>query len=112
MQTLQPKGWPRPSGFSNGIAASGRMVFVAGQIGWDETCRFQTDDFVEQVRQTLLNTVAVLREGGAGPEHVCRMTWYILDKREYVSRLAEVGQVYREVMGKVFPAMAMVQVGA
>jgi enamine deaminase RidA (YjgF/YER057c/UK114 family) len=112
MQTLQPPGWPRPKGYSNGIAAEGRMVFVAGQIGWDENGQFQSDDFVHQVRQTLLNTLAVLREAGAGPEHVVRMTWYITDRSEYLARAAELGAVYRELMGRNFPVMAMVQVVA
>ena len=112
MQVLQPPGWPRPRGYSNGICAEGKLVFVGGQIGWDERETFTSDDFVAQVRQTLLNTVAVLREAGAGPEHVVRMTWYITDRSEYLARLPEVGGVYREVMGKNFPVMAMVQVMA
>jgi len=112
MEILQPAGWPRPRGYSNGIAASGKLVFVGGQIGWDESERFPGDDFVAQVRQALLNTLAVLREAGAGPEHVARMTWYITDRREYLENLAAVGAVYREVMGRNFPAMAMVQVVA
>lgn len=112
LQTLLPAGWPRPSGYANGIAASGRMVFVAGQVGWNAEGIFPGDDFVDQVAQALRNTVAVLREAGAGSEHVTRMTWYITDKAEYLARLAEVGAVYREIMGKCFPAMAMVQVVA
>ncbi len=112
MRILQPAGWPRPKGYSNGIEASGRMVIVGGQIGWDETETFQSDDFVEQVRQTLKNTLAVLAEAGAGPEHVVRMTWYITDRDEYLARGREIGAVYRELMGKNFPAMAMVQVVA
>ncbi len=112
MRILQPAGWPRPKGYANGIEASGRLVIVGGQIGWDETETFQSDDFVEQVRQTLKNTLAVLAEAGAGPEHVVRMTWYITDRNEYLARGREIGAVYRELMGKNFPAMAMVQVVA
>ena len=110
-ETLLPEGWPRPPGYANGIAASGRMVFVAGQIGWNPlTSTFETDDFVGQVRQCLENTVAVLKAGGAAPEHIVRMTWYVTDKREYITALPDVGRVYREVLGKAFPAMALVQV--
>ena len=112
MRILQPAGWPRPKGYANGIEATGRLVIVGGQIGWDETETFQSDDFVEQVRQTLMNTLAVLAEAGAGPEHVVRMTWYITDRAEYLARGREIGAVYRELMGKNFPAMAMVQVVA
>jgi enamine deaminase RidA (YjgF/YER057c/UK114 family) len=112
MRILQPAGWPRPKGYANGIEATGRLVIVGGQIGWDETETFQSDDFVEQVRQTLMNTLAVLAEAGAGPEHVVRMTWYITDRSEYLARGREIGAVYRELMGKSFPAMAMVQVVA
>ncbi len=112
MRNLQPAGWPRPRGYANGIEATGRLVIVGGQIGWDETETFQSDDFVEQVRQTLKNTLAVLAEADAGPEHVVRMTWYITDRDEYLARGREIGAVYRELMGKNFPAMAMVQVVA
>ena len=112
MQILQPPDWPRPKGYSNGIAAQGRMVFVAGQIGWERNELFLSDNFVEQVRHALLNTVAVLAEAGAGPEHVTRMTWYILDKEEYQSCVKDIGRVYREIMGKHYPAMAMLQVSA
>ncbi|MCC7411274.1 MAG: RidA family protein [Gammaproteobacteria bacterium] len=112
MEILQPPGWPQPRGYANGTAAEGRLIFVAGQIGWDETCTFQSDDFAAQVRQALLNTVAVLKEAGAEPGHVTRMTWYITDKREYRSRLQDVGRAYREIMGTHYPAMAMVQVVA
>jgi enamine deaminase RidA (YjgF/YER057c/UK114 family) len=112
MRNLQPAGWPRPKGYANGIEATGRLVIVGGQIGWDETETFQSDDFVEQVRQTLKNTLAVLAEADAGPEHVVRMTWYITDRDEYLARGREIGAVYRELMGKNFPAMAMVQVVA
>jgi len=112
VRILQPPGWPQPKGYANGVSASGRLVFVGGQIGWDQTGTVVGDDFVEQVRQALHNTVAVLREAGAGPEHVTRMTWYVTDKREYLARLADVGRAYRQVMGRHFPAMAMVQVVA
>lgn len=112
MRILQPAGWPRPKGYANGIEATGRLVIVGGQIGWDETETFRSDDFVDQVRQTLKNTLAVLAEAGAGPEHVVRMTWYITDRTEYLARGREIGAVYRELMGKNFPAMAMVQVVA
>ena len=111
-RVLQPKSWPRPKGYSNGIVAEGRMVFVAGQIGWDESQAFRSDDLVEQVRQALHNTLAVLAEAGAGPEHVVRMTWYITDKRDYLARSGEIGAVYRALMGQHFPAMAMVEVSA
>ncbi len=110
MQILQPPGWRRPGGYSNGVAAEGRMVFVAGLIGWDENSEFQSDDFIAQIAQALKNTVAVLAEAGAGPEHVTRMTWYITDKQEYLSRRHELGGVYRNVMGRHYPAMAMVKV--
>ena len=112
LRTLQPKGWKQPRGYSNGIAAQGRMVFVGGQVGWDENEVFQSDDFVEQVRQTLKNTVAILAEGGASPEHIVRMTWYVTDKQEYLRSLKGVGAAYREIIGRHFPVMAMVQVVA
>ena len=112
MQILQPAGWRRPKGYSNGIVAEGKQVFVAGQIGWDANEQFPSDDFVDQTRQALANVIAVLAEAGAGPEHVTRMTWYITDREEYLARGAEVGAVYRELMGKHFPVMAMVQVVA
>ena len=110
MQVLLPEGWPRPSGYSNGIAAEGRIVFVAGMVGWDEKGIFQSDELAGQFRKTLQNTVAVLAEAGARPEHVVRMTWYIVDKQEYLANLPAIGQAYRDVMGKVYPAMAVVQV--
>ena len=110
MQILQPPGWRRPGGYSNGVAAEGLMVFVAGLIGWDENSEFQSDDLIAQTAQALKNTVAVLAEAGAGSEHVTRMTWYITDKQEYLSRGRELGEVYRDVMGRHYPAMAMVQV--
>ncbi len=111
-RVLQPKGWPRPRGYSNGIVADGRMVFVAGQIGWDESQTFRSGDLVEQVRQALQNTLAVLAEAGAGPKHVVRMTWYVISRRDYLDRSKEIGEVYRALMGKHFPAMTMVEVSA
>ncbi len=110
MRVLHPEGWPRPRGYSNGIAAEGRLVFLAGQIGWDESQVFRSDDLVAQVRQALKNTLAVLAEAGAGPEQVVRMTWYITDKRDYLDRSKEIGAVYRALMGRHYPAMTMVEV--
>ena len=112
MQKLQPSGWMKPKGYANGIAAEGRLVFVAGQVGWDETGTFRTHDFIGQVRQCLENTLAVLAEAGAGPEHVVRMTWYITDREEYLTNTESMGRVYRELMGRHFPAMTMVEVAA
>ena len=112
MRVVQPEGWPRPRGYANGVLAQGRLLFTAGQIGWDENEQFASDDLIEQVRQALKNTLAVLAAGGAKPEHVVRMTWYLTDKREYLRRAKEFGAVYRELMGRHFPAMAMVQVAA
>ncbi|MBQ5965704.1 RidA family protein [Massilia sp. ZL223] len=112
MEILQPADWVRPKGYSNGIAASGRQVFVSGMIGWDAEGRFQTDDFVGQARQALENVVAVLREAGAGPEHIVRMTWYVVDKREYLDAGAALGAAYRDTIGRHFPAMSAVQVSA
>ena len=112
MEILQPAGWVPPKGYANGVAARGRQIFVAGQIGWDSQCQFQSDDFVAQVRQALENIRAVLAAGGAGPEHMTRMTWYITDKREYLARGRDIGAAYREVMGRSFPAMTAVQVVA
>lgn len=112
MDILQPPGWVRPKGYSNGVAARGRQVYVSGMIGWDAECRFQTDDFVEQARQALENVVAVLREAGAGPEHIVRMTWYVLDRQEYLQAGAALGAAYRDVIGRHYPAMSAVQVAA
>ncbi len=110
-QVLQPADWAKPKGYANGVAAHGRLVFVAGQIGWNGQCQFESDDFVDQVRQTLLNIRAILAEAGAAPAHMTRMTWYLLDKQEYQARGREVGQVYREVMGAEYGvAMAAVVV--
>uniref|UniRef100_UPI00286D2FAC RidA family protein n=1 Tax=Polaromonas sp. TaxID=1869339 RepID=UPI00286D2FAC len=109
---IQPPDWAEPKGYSNGILARGALLFVGGQIGWNAQQQFESDDFVAQTRQTLLNIAAVLKAGGAGPEHMVRMTWYVVDRNEYVARLKEVGGVYREVMGKNFPAMTCVAVAA
>ena len=112
MKFLQPPGWAPAKGYANGVAARGTQVFVGGQIGWNAAQQFETDDFIAQTAQTLRNIVAVLAQAGAGPEHMVRMTWYILDRVEYNARLKELGQVYREVMGRNFPAMSCVQVAA
>jgi enamine deaminase RidA (YjgF/YER057c/UK114 family) len=108
---LQPDGWPEPRGYANGVEASGRMVFVGGQIGWDASGTFGSG-LVEQVRQTLANIVAVLAEAGAGPEHVVRLTWYVVSREDYLACAKEIGAAYRSVMGRHFPAMAVVQVVA
>jgi enamine deaminase RidA (YjgF/YER057c/UK114 family) len=109
---LQPEGWVRPIGYANGVEAQGRLIFVGGQIGWNGQCQFETDDFVSQVRQTLENVVAVVRAAGGEPHHITSMTWYFTDKQEYVGNLKGIGQAYRAVIGKHFPAMAAVQVVA
>ena len=109
---LQPPGWAPAKGYANGVAARGTLVFVGGQIGWNAQQQFETDDFIEQTRQTLQNVVAVLKEAGAGPEHMVRMTWYVIDRVEYNARLKELGAAYREVIGKHFPAMTCVEVAA
>lgn len=109
-RTLQPEQWVRPRGYANGIEARGRQIFVGGQIGWNGECRFESDDLVDQIRQALHNVLAVLGVADAGPEHVVRMTWYLVDKREYAARLQEIGAAYRETMGRNFPAMTAVQV--
>jgi enamine deaminase RidA (YjgF/YER057c/UK114 family) len=109
---LQPEGWARPIGYANGVEAQGRLIFVGGQIGWNGQCQFETDDFVSQVKQTLENVVAVVRAAGGEPHHITSMTWYFTDKQEYVGNLKGIGQAYRAVIGKHFPAMAAVQVVA
>lgn len=111
-RTLLPPGWPRPKGYANGIAAEGRLVFTAGVIGWDAEERLVAPGLVGQLGQVLRNTLAVLAEGGAAPEHIVRMTWYVVDRDEYVANIAQIGSVYREIIGKTFPAMAVVQVVA
>lgn len=110
MELLNPPGWTRAAGYSNGVAASGRMVFVAGQVGWDAQQVFRSDDLVEQAAQALRNIVAILAEAGAEPRHVARMTWYLTDRHEYNIRLKEIGEVYRDIMGRHFPAMTAIQV--
>jgi enamine deaminase RidA (YjgF/YER057c/UK114 family) len=109
---LHPKGWKQTSGFANGIVAEGRTVFLAGQIGWNAEQKFESQDFVDQARQALANVVALVEEAGGKAEHVTRMTWFITDKREYLSRLGDLGKAYQAVMGRHFPAMTMVQVVA
>ena len=110
MQALQPPGWKRPKGYANGIAARGTLVFVAGQVGWDESETFRTGDLAGQVRQALENVVAILAEGGAKPAHIVRMTWYLADKDEYNARLKDIGNAYREIIGMHFPVMTAIQV--
>jgi enamine deaminase RidA (YjgF/YER057c/UK114 family) len=110
MKILQPPGWAPPRGYVNGVAATGTTVFVAGQIGWNPKCEFESDDLVAQVRQALLNVRAVLAEAGGLPEHIVRMTWYLVDKREYLARAREIGAVYRETIGSYAVAMTAVQV--
>ena len=112
IKLLQPPGWAPPKGYANGIAARGTMVFVGGQIGWNAQQQFESDDFIEQTGLALRNIVEVLREAGAGPEHMVRMTWYVTDRDEYNRRLGELGPVYRDAMGRNFPAMTCVQVAA
>jgi enamine deaminase RidA (YjgF/YER057c/UK114 family) len=110
MEILQPPGWPRPRGYSNGISATGRMVFVSGMIGWDAEGRFPSSDLAGQVGQALRNIVEVLEQARARPEHIVRMTWYVTDKKAYVAAYPEIGQFYREIIGRHFPTMTAVQV--
>ena len=110
MQILQPPGWAKPKGFSNGILASGRLVFVAGQVGWTGEGKWEARDFAGQFKQVLKNILSVLKEANGRPEHIVRLTWYVLDKAEYLAALKEVGLAYRELMGRHYPAMAVVQV--
>ncbi len=112
IQILQPAGWVRPRGYSHAIAASGRLVFISGQVGWDEHGHFQTTDFVKQARQALQNIVTLLAEAGGRSEHIVRLTWYVLDKHEYQAASKELGSVYRALMGQHYPAMTAVQVSA
>ena len=110
-EILQPAGWALPKGYSNGIVAQGRLVFIAGQIGWNPgTGQFETDDFAAQTAQALRNVAAVLREAGAEPRHLVRLTWYVTDKAAYLASQREIGRAYREVMGRHFPAMSVVVV--
>ena len=112
MRLLHPKGWAPTSGFANGVAAEGRQIFVAGQVGWNVRQEIVDDDFVAQVEQALRNIVDIIAEADARPEHLVRLTWYITDKREYIARSREVGEAYRRVVGRHFPAMTLVQVTA
>jgi enamine deaminase RidA (YjgF/YER057c/UK114 family) len=111
-ETIQPRGWARPKGYANGVAARGRQIYVAGQIGWNAEQVFETDDLASQARQALENVVAVLAAGSAGPEHIVSMTWFLTDKAEYLASLDRLGQAYREVIGRHYPAMAAVEVAA
>ncbi len=111
-KSILPEGWPRPKGYSNGVLAEGRTLFIAGQIGWNAQEQFESDDFVAQTEQALKNIVDVLRAAGGEPQHIARMTWYVVDKREYLDRLAEIGKVYKACLGAVYPAMSLVQVVA
>lgn len=110
MEILQPPAWAKPRGYSNGVVASGRLVFISGQIGWDAQGQFQTTDFVGQTRQALANVLTILAECGGKPEHVTRLTWYVVDKGEYLACGKELGRVYQEMMGKHYPAMSVLQV--
>ena len=110
MRALNPPGWPRPKGYSNGVSAQGRLIFTAGIVGWDEQEQFVSPDMAGQFRQVLINTLAVLKEGRAGPKHIVRMTWYVTDRDEYVASLPAIGAAYRELIGKHYPAMAVVEV--
>ena len=110
MQVLQPPGWARPRGFANGIACEGKLVFVAGQVGWTGKGEWQARDFAGQFRQALANVLEVLREAKGEPRHIVRLTWYVLDKQEYLASLKAVGEAYRDLMGRHYPTMAVVQV--
>jgi enamine deaminase RidA (YjgF/YER057c/UK114 family) len=112
MKTLQPEGWAKPAGYANGVSARGRVIHVAGQIGWNKDSSFETDDFVGQVKQSLQNVVAVLACDGAGPEHIVSMTWYFTSKRNYLDNLKAVGEAYRQTIGRYFPAMTAIAVSA
>ena len=110
IKRIQPPDWTEPKGYANGVLVKGTLLFVGGQVGWNANQEFESDDFLVQTRQTLLNVVAVLKAGGAQPEHMARMTWYVVDRAEYLANLKALGSVYREVMGKNFPAMTCVEV--
>ncbi len=112
MEILHPAGWATPKGYSNGIAVRGRQIYIGGQIGWDGQCQFASAEFVPQARQALRNIVDILAVAGGRAEHIVRMTWYVVDKREYVASYRELGRAYREVMGRHYPAMTAVQVAA
>ena len=110
MDFLNPASWAAPRGYSNGVAAEGRQIFVAGQIGWNAHGEFETNDFVAQARQALSNVVTVLATGGARPEHIARLTWYVLDRRAYLDNLGPLGRAYRDIIGAHYPAMTLLQV--
>lgn len=110
IEILQPDGWAKPIGYANGMAARGKQLFIAGQIGWNGQCVFESDDLVAQIGQALHNIVAVVAAGGGGPEHIVSMTWYLVDRKEYSARLKEIGVVYRDIIGRYFPAMTAVEV--
>jgi enamine deaminase RidA (YjgF/YER057c/UK114 family) len=112
MKTLLPAGWPRPKGYSNGISARGRMIFTAGVVGWDENEHFPSHRLVDQFEQVLRNTLAILAEDGAGPQHIVRMTCYVTDRQQYLDQRDELAPVWKAVMGANYPAMALVEVGA
>ena len=112
MKMLQPPGWTTPKGYANGVAARGTLVFVSGQVGWNGQQQFASDDFVAQARQALENVVAVLREAGARPEHIVRMTWYVTDRVEYLTKVRALGEAHREIIGRHYPAMTAVEVAA
>jgi len=112
MKVILPAGWPRPNGYANGVVASGRMLFIAGMIGWDAQGRFHSDDFALQARQALKNVAEVLREAGGVPDNIVRMTWYVTDKREYLAASREVGRAFREIIGTYNAAMSAVEVSA
>jgi len=110
VRAINPPGWARPKGYSNAVLGRGTIVMVAGQIGWNAAQHFESDDFIAQLRQALANTVAVLAAAGAKPEHVARMTWYVTDKQRYLARISEVGAAWRDIMGRTFPAMTLLEV--
>ena len=112
MRAINPPGWARPKGYSNAVVGRGTIVMIAGQIGWNARQQFESDDFVAQLRQALANTVEVLTAAGAKPEHVARMTWYVTDKQRYLARIAEVGAAWRDIMGRTYPAMTLLEVSA
>jgi enamine deaminase RidA (YjgF/YER057c/UK114 family) len=112
MEILQPKHWVRPKGYSNGVSAAGRTIFVSGMIGWDAEARLVCGDLAGQVRQALNNIVDVLAEAGAKPEHIVRLNWYLVDKREYLAASKQIGEIYREILGRHYPAMSVFQVAA
>jgi enamine deaminase RidA (YjgF/YER057c/UK114 family) len=111
-KTINPEGWPRPRGYANGVLAQGSQLYIAGQIGWDENERFPGPDFLPQAEQALRNIVSVLEAAGGSPEHLVRMTWYVTDKQAYIANLSEIGGMYREIIGKHYPAMTAIEVSS